>query len=255
MDTPTHRSAREPVSLADGWLQVVSTHHKSPWEDVDRKREGLELVLFDMDGTLVHGSAWERLHEAFGVSNEANWQAYQRGAIDDHQFIRSDIALWQGRDVHVSEIEEVLRHAPVMDGAREVVDGLRRLGIATCILSGGLDILARRVCEEVGVDMYVANGIRLRDTGHVHGEGIVWVEIHDKGKMAREIRRKLGVPRERTASVGNSAYDVPMFRETGFGIAFNPSDDIVRRRASRVVEGTDMRPVLRHLLEAGAPDA
>ncbi len=248
MPTPTHRSAREPIPLADGWLQVVSTRHASAWEDVDRRREGMELVLFDMDGTLVHGSAWEMLHEAFGVSNESNWQAYQRGLLDDHAFIRSDVALWKGREVHVSEIERVLDRAPLMEGAREVVDSLRRAGVATCILSGGLDILARRVCVDLGIDMYVANGLRLKETGHVHGDGIVWVEINDKGKMAREILRKLGVPRERTASVGNSAYDVPMFRETGFGVAFNPSDDVVRRRARHVVEGTDMRPVLRHLL-------
>jgi HAD superfamily PSPase-like hydrolase len=253
MPTPTHRSAREPIALAEGWLQVVSARRRSPWEDVDRKREGLELVLLDMDGTLVHGSAWEMLHEAFGVSNEANWQAYQRGFIDDREFIRSDIALWKGRDVHVREIEAVLDRAPLMEGAREVVEGLRRAGVATCILSGGLDVLARRVCVDLGIDMYVANGLRLRETGHVHGEGLVWVEIRDKGKMAREILRKLGVPRERTASVGNSAYDATMFRETGFGVAFNPSDDVVRRRARFVVEGTDMRPVLAHLL--GGADA
>jgi hypothetical protein len=41
-----------------------------------------------------------------------------------------------------------------------------------------------------------------------------------------------------------------MFRETGFGVAFNPSDDVVRRRARFVVEGTDMRPVARHLVDA-----
>lgn len=248
LPTPTHRSAREAIDLANGWLQVVSARSKSPWEDVDRQREGLELVVFDLDGTLVHGSAWEILHEAFGVSNEANWQAYQRGELDDHAFIASDIALWKGRDVHVSDLERVLAGARIMDGAKEVVDGLKRLGIATCIVSGGLDILARRVCLELGIDMYVANGVRLKESGHVAGEGLVFVEIQDKGRTTREILQKLGVPKSRTASVGNSAYDVPMFRETGFGIAFNPSDDHVRRKARVVVEGTDMREVLHHLL-------
>jgi len=249
--TPTHRSAREPLPLADGWLQVVSTHHASPRDDVDRAKPGLELVLFDMDGTLVHGSAWEMLHEAFGVSNEPNWLAYQRGEIDDHGFIRSDLALWEGKDVHVSDLERILGEARIMDGAKEVVAALRERRVATCIVSGGIDILARRACLELGIDMYVANGVRLHESGHVQGEGIVWVDIRDKGKMAREILRKLGVPRERTASVGNSAFDVPMFRETGYGVAFNPSDDYVRRKARHVVEGTDMRPVLGHLL--GAP--
>src|SRR5687767_7173210 len=108
MPTPTHRSAREdPVALADGWLQVVSTHHQDPRDDVDRSKPGLELVLLDMDGTLVHGSTWEVLHEHYGVSNETNWLRYQRGELDDHEFIRSDVALWKvhERPIHVDEIE------------------------------------------------------------------------------------------------------------------------------------------------------
>ena len=251
MPTPTHRSSTEAVSLADGWLQVVSTGHRDPRDDVDRSKPGLELVLLDMDGTLVHGSTWEILHEHYGVSNEANWLRYQRGELDDQQFIRSDVALWRidERPIHVEEIDRILHERTrIMDGAKELVDALRARGIATCIVSGGLDLLARRVCQELGIDMYVANGLRLNDAGHITGEGILFLEIKDKGRPTREILRKLGVPRERTAAVGNSAYDVPMFREAGFGVAFNPSDHWVRRNAKAVVEGTDMREVIPHLL-------
>lgn len=264
--TPTHRSAREdPVSLADGWLQVVSTRHASPRDDVDRTKPGLELVLLDMDGTLIDASSWEMIHEAFGVSNQHNWEAYQRGELDDVEFMRSDIALWhvaararRGADasadasssekVHVEELERILYRAKLMPGAKELADGLRARGIATCIVSGGIDILARHVCLELGLDMYVANGLRLAESGHLQGEGIVYLEIRDKARTTREILRKLGVPRERTAAVGNSAYDAPMFREAGFGVAVNPSDHVVRRAARHVVEGKDLRLVLRHLV-------
>lgn len=248
MRTPTHRSAKaDPLSLADGWLQVVSTRHRDPREDVDQSLPGLELVLLDMDGTLVHGSTWEVLHEHYGVSNETNWLRYQRGEMDDHEFIRSDIALWRlhERPIHVDEIDKILHERTrVMEGAKELVDALRAKGIATCIVSGGLDLLAHRVCEELGIDMYVANGLRLHETGHLSGEGVVFIEIKDKGRTSREILKRLGVPRERAAAVGNSAYDVPMFREVGFGVAFNPSDHWVRRHARHVVEGTDMRKVV-----------
>ncbi|HUR69642.1 MAG TPA: HAD family phosphatase [Candidatus Thermoplasmatota archaeon] len=256
MPTPTHRSAREDaMSLADGWLQVVSTHHQDPRDDVDRDaashgQSGLELVLLDMDGTLVHGSTWEVLHEHFGVSNETNWLRYQRGELNDHEFVKSDVALWRIHEtpVHVDEIDRILhQHARVMDGAKALVDALRARRIATCIVSGGLDLLARRVCLELGIDMYVANGLKLRDSGHLAGEGVIYVEIKDKGRTTREILKKLGVPRERTAAVGNSAYDVPMFREAGFGIAFNPSDPWVRRAARHVVEGQDISKVIPYL--------
>lgn len=252
MPTPTHRSAREDaMSLADGWLQIVSTHHADPREDVDRTKPGLELVFLDMDGTLVHGSTWEVLHEHYGVTNETNWLRYQQGLLNDHDFVKSDIALWKldERPIHVDEIDHILhKHSRIMDGAKELVDALRKRSIATCIVSGGLDLLARRVCLELGIDMYVANGLRLKESGHLAGDGVVYLEIKDKGRTTREILKRLGVPKERTAAVGNSAYDVPMFREAGFGIAFNPSDPWVRRNARAVIEGTNMLDVIPHLV-------
>lgn len=244
------------MALADGWLQVVSTRHLDPRDDVDRAKPGLELVLLDMDGTLVDCSSWELVHEAFGVANEANWARYRRGELDDLEFMRSDIALWLvgGRRVHVDEVDRILAGAPLMPGARELAEGLRKAGVATCILSGGLDVLARRVCEDLGLDMYVANGLRLLESGHLHGDGLPFVEIRDKGRLARAILGKLGVPRARAAAVGNSEYDVGMFQACGFGVAVNPSDDAVRRHARHVVEGKDLRPVLRHLMD-GAGEA
>jgi phosphoserine phosphatase len=218
---------------------------------VDRAKPGLELVLLDMDGTLVEGSSWEMVHEAFGTTNQANWERYQRGELDDAGFMRSDIALWHvgdGERKHVREIEEVLARAKLMPGAHELAQGLRERGIATCVLSGGIDILARRVCEELGLDMYVANGLRLLGTGHVSHEGLVFVEIRDKSRVTRDLLARLRVPRERAAAVGNSMYDVGMFRECAYGIAVNPSDFAVRHHARHVVEGKDLREVLGHLV-------
>lgn len=203
-----------------------------------------------MDGTLVEGSSWEMVHEAFGTTNQANWERYQRGELDDVEFMRSDIALWHptgNARKHVREVEEVLSRAELMPGAHELARGLRERGIATCVLSGGIDILARRVCEELGLDMYVANGLRLLESGHVSDDGLVYVEIRDKARVTRDILQKLSVPAARAAAVGNSMYDVGMFRECAYGIAVNPSDPVVRRHARHVVEGKDLRDVLKLL--------
>lgn len=241
------------MALADGWLQVVSTRHPGdPREDVDRSKPGIELVLFDMDGTLVDASSWELVHDAFGVSNEVNWRRYRHGELDDLEFMRSDIALWLvgGREVHVEDVERILGSAPLMPGARELMAGLRERGVATCILSGGLDLLARKVCLDLGIDMYVANGLRLRGSGHLQGEGLPFVEIRDKARVARSILQRLGVPKARAAAVGNSMYDAGMFRECAFGVAVNPSDELVCRAARHVVRGKDLRPVLHALVGA-----
>lgn len=212
-----------------------------------------DVVFFDMDGTLVDEmSSWEFVHEHFGVSNLANWQRYSRGEIDDAEFIRSDIALWgiETRPIHLDDVRKVLEIAPVMKNAEKVVRGLRDRGVSTGIVSGGLDLLSARVAEALGMDFHVANELTTDPAGYLAGEGVVHVPIRDKGTPTRRFVEAAGVPKARTAAVGNSEWDVTMFRATAFGVAFNPFDDGVRRGAHVVVEGTDMQPVLDALLAA-----
>ncbi|MHB8605046.1 MAG: HAD-IB family phosphatase [Thermoplasmatota archaeon] len=247
-----------PVTLEDGWLQVLTPRGEDPRRDVHRHARGLDLVIFDMDGTLVDKmSSWEMIHAAFGVSNFKNWQRYQRGEIDDHQFMASDIEMWciDDRKVHVAEIEKILATAEIMPGARELVDALRAQGVATCILSGGLDLLARRVAIELGIDMYVANGLALTATGHLAGHGICYVKINDKGHPTRELLNVLGVAPARAAAVGNSEWDAAMFRECGFSVAVNPFDDKVRAAASVVLESKDLALAIPHLVRASGSRA
>lgn len=249
---PTLRSKGahpDAVHLARGWLDAVSIHRHDPRLDVHPDASHpFDLVLFDMDGTLTDGlSSWELVHQAFGVDNEANWLRYREGEITDEEFVRSDIELWHADEderVHVDDVKRALARIEYLKGARDVITALRERGIATCILSGGIDLMAHDVAEDLGIDMYIANGLWLTDTGHLQGEGLCYVKIRDKATPTRELLRRLGVRPERVASVGNSEYDVGMFRETGLGIAVNPADPVVTREADVVLEGKDLTGAL-----------
>jgi phosphoserine phosphatase len=242
------------LPLSPPWLSVVSRRHPSPRDDIDPAHRGpFDLVLFDMDGTVVdEKSSWEWLHEHFGVSNEENWRRYERGEISDEEFMRADVALWciDGRRVHRAELEQVLSKATIMPGTAELVSALRSAGVATCILSGGLDLLARRVCLETGIDMYVANSLVVDEAGFLAGDGLCVVEIRDKGRPTRDLLRVLNVPPERAAAIGNSIWDAPMFREVGFSIAFAPFPDGVDKAADVTIREKDLRLCGPHLLGA-----
>lgn len=210
-----------------------------------------DVVFFDMDGTLVDEmSSWEFVHEHFEVSNLANWERYGRGEIDDAEFIRSDIALWgiAERPIHVDDVRKVLEKAPLMKNAEKVVRALRDRGVSTGIVSGGLDLLSGRVATDLGMDFHLANELVLDEAGYLVGEGVVHVPIRDKGTPTRRFAVEARVGKARAAAVGNSEWDVTMFRETGFGVAVNPFDDGVRKGAHVVVEGRDLLPVLDALL-------
>ncbi|MEM0129678.1 MAG: HAD-IB family phosphatase [Thermoplasmata archaeon] len=213
----------------------------------------LRLVAFDMDGTLVDvASSWGAVHAHYGLSNAGALARFLRDEIDDVEFIRSDVELWQARapGIRREDLERILAAVPLMPGARELVAGLKERGIRTAIVSGGIDLLAERLGRELGFDAVRANGIRTRPDGTLTPEGIVRVPIKGKDRVLAELQREFGVGVEETASVGNSEIDIAMFRRSRIGIAFRPEDEATRARATHVLEGPSLAEALPILLSS-----
>ena len=208
------------------------------------------LVVFDMEGVLADAeSFWVFVHRRFGVNNDHSLEAYLRGEIDDLEFIRRDIQLWKAMDPDItqSRIQDILSDVPLMPGAEEAVKSLRERGIKTAIVSAGIDLLADRIADELGVDVDMANGLVTDNRGRLSGEGILRVRLTDKGDSVAEVASRMCIPKEDVVSVGNSQYDVTMFENSGFGIAFMPSDDHVRQKANAVVEEKDLKGILKYI--------
>lgn len=224
--------------------------HGRPWPGVPRRgRPPFQAVFFDMDGTLTDRiSSWEWVHRHFGVDNTANWQAFLRGDFDDAEFMRRDIAQWkkEGR-VHRDRLRQALEDIPLIPGARELVEALHRQGTKTIIITGGLDLLAERVCQETGIQEHVGNGLCYDEHGWLLDEGVLRVPVKDKGQPVRHVLQRWGIAPERAAAIGNSYQDAPMFDATGFGIAFDPLDEEVKQRADVVIETRDLRDAIPHL--------
>ncbi len=215
----------------------------------------IRLAAFDMDGTLVAvRSSWAHVHDHFGESNSEALHLFLTDQIDDAEFIRRDIRLWWKHrpDLTVFDLDRILADVPLMPGARELFDGLHRRGMLTAIVSGGIDLLARRIGRELGIDYVLANGFAVEASGRLTGEGLIRVPIKRKEEVLAQVQRQLGVPPEATLSVGNSEIDVGLFKRSRIGIAFEPEDETVRRHASAIVPDRDLRGVLTVLERAEA---
>jgi phosphoserine phosphatase len=207
----------------------------------------LRLVALDMDGTLVDvPSSWAMVHAHFGAENSEGLRRFMAYEIDDLEFVRTDVRIWwQHRPgLTIDDVSEILAAAPLMPGARTLIDGLRERGIRTAIISGGIDVLADRVARELGIDRVLANGFRLHPDGRLTGEGIVRVPIHRKEDVLADLQAEWKIDPSETASVGNSEIDVGMFRRSRVGVAFQPEDDKVRDGATDVVTDHDLGRVL-----------
>jgi len=171
---------------------------------------------------------------------------YLRGEIDDAEFIRRDVSLWRdhGRLVKKEAVERILDEIPFMPGAEDCVKTLASHGIKTAIVSAGLDFLAQRVAESLGIDYVQANGIKTDRRGRLTGEGEVVVRLTNKEENVRALSKQAKIPLHHCVSIGNSCFDIPMFEVAGLGVAFDPEDVCVRTAADYVVERKDLRDVL-----------
>lgn len=213
----------------------------------------IRLVCFDLDGVLLDaGSSWVTVHKHFGVSNEASLHEFLNGAISEEEFIRRDVALWrrQRPGVQISDVERIFQGAPLVPGARETVEALRRGGIDSAIVSGGIESAVRQTAHRLGIRRFFGNALEADAQGRLTGGGIVHTPLRDKGAPVRALAARLGIPLGSVASVGNSSPDIAMFRTTGVAIAFRPTDEFTGREADAIVAGPDLRQVLSHLRTA-----
>ena len=209
------------------------------------------LVVFDMDGVLFdYVSSWKWVHDVMEVDNSHNLQLFKDGKIDEAEFIRRDVALWKTvkPDMSINDVNDALRNMPIIDGLQETIATLRYNDITSVIVSGGIDIAAKRIALGFDFDDYAANTLITNGDGTLAGEGILNVDLSDKGIRMREFMAHYGVPKEETVAIGNSFVDVKMFENAGFSIAFNPIDDEVIRGADVTVESRNIADILDHIM-------
>ena len=210
------------------------------------------LACFDMDGTLTTvRSSWRWVHECFGVDNEPAYQAFVNGEIDEDEFMRRDIGLWMKNrpGITIGEVARCFQTMPLIDGIQETVACLRENGIHCIILSGGIDLAAQMLCNEFGFEASVADEILADENGRLTGEGRRNLDLRDKGVKVREFIERFGTTRERTISIGNSFTDIPMFKNSGLSIAFNPTDEYTSEAADATVVSDNIADILDVIFE------
>ena len=211
-----------------------------------------DLVCFDMDGTLTKlRSSWCWVHSCFEVDNEPAYQAFCNGEIDEPEFMRRDIALWTNKnpDVTIRDIAVLFRDMPLIDGIQETIACLKANGIRTVIISGGIDLAAKMLANEFGFDDYIADEVLSYEDGRLTGEGKMNVDLRDKGINVKQYIEKYGTTMERTVSVGNSFTDIPMFKNSGMSIAFNPTDPYTQEAATHTVFSENIADILDFIME------
>ncbi len=192
----------------------------------------VRVVVFDLDGVLVESrSSWSTLHNYFGsdaIVNEAgDAEKFKAGLIDYVEWMRRDteaIIKASGGKVRREDIERALLNYKLEEGAEDLIQFLKKVGIHTAIVSGGIDILAKHVGERLGIERVYANRLLFDNEGNLIPGGEEIVNPLRKSDILSRISMELGIPLSEFMYVGDSDWDLNAFRVVGYPVLFLRDD-------------------------------
>lgn len=159
------------------------------------RMEGIEAVLFDMDGTLVHSVYdWIAIRDALGVAGHS--------ILDEIEAIADPTEREQKRDMLNAFEREASLAATLKDGALELVKFVRDQGLKTALVSNNSLENVSHILQKFGLEF---DEVLTRDVG-----------LHKpSGAPLLEVMRRLELRPEHCMYVGDYLFDVQAGLDAG----------------------------------------
>jgi len=201
------------------------------------------LLVLDADSTLIRNEVIELLADEAGRGPEvaAATEAAMRGEVDFATSLRSRVTALAG--VPTAAFARVIARIEPTPGVRELIEAAHERGGRVGVVSGGFHEILDTVAPDLGVDVWHANRLAVRDgvlAGSVDG---TIVDAEGKAAALRGWAAEAGIPLTRTIAIGDGANDLRMMAAAGLGLAFN-AKPAVRAEADVVIERVDLREVI-----------
>ena len=205
-----------------------------------------KLAVFDFDSTLMDGETLEFFARELGIEEKVKLitDKAMRGELDFFESLTERVSFLKG--LTVSKVDEICHNLPLMNGAQEVVKGLKNKGYKVVCFSGGFRNATSLFAQKLGLDGEFANILHSKDgilTGLVGGE----MMFNDsKGQMLKRLQNLLNVSVENTLAVGDGANDLSMFKYASKRVAFC-AKPIVNESANIIIKQKDLSLILSYL--------
>ncbi len=189
-----------------------------------------KIVFFDCDGVLtIDNSSWLILHKYFkSFDNSYFAKLYAEDKISYLDWMKIDIALminsWRA-PIHRKDIEKALDTIRLRDEVFFIGKLLKQRGYLLAVVSSGVDHVVKKACSVLGADICLYNELVYDENGYVIPGGKAWVPLKEKPFLIEKIVRGLGLDMKDVVYVGDSKWDIPVFKKVGLSIAVKPCDE------------------------------
>ena len=201
------------------------------------RAEPPQLIVFDMDSTLIRAECIDEMARSYGVYDQVaeTTAKAMRGELDFNESLRARLGLLAG--MPVSQLKQVHDSIDLQWGALSLFDELHKRGIKTAILSGGFTWFADQLASKLGINAVVANELEMADdqlTGRVLGT-IVNAQVKADSLVA--LAQRYNIDLADTVAVGDGANDLVMMQTAQLGVAIHGKPAVVEQADTAINVG------------------
>jgi phosphoserine phosphatase len=184
------------------------------------------LIVTDMDGSAVQypygdfASSWDALTEILSKDEKEKWFSFVEkyyGKEDYQSWFNAQVDLLKGK--RLCDAENFLFPIPYSPGFKEFFSHSN--GAKKAILSAGIDIVARKIAQDLNFDFWIAQSLGI-ENGFFTGTGKGIVDYRNKTNLLTEISKNFNIPLSDSCYIGDTPGDIGCLELVGFPIAFNP---------------------------------
>ena len=198
------------------------------------------LAIFDTEGVLIDGEFLPELAKVVGKEEEI-WEITKKGISGEIEWEKGLIErINELKGVSYDDCKRVSDDMPIMEGAKETFDELRRLGFKTLTVSGGPDILIDRIKEELQIDYAFSNKLIFGDEKL---QGVDVIVGSDKTIPIKDTIKMMKKQKEDIVITVDGANDIKLFDLAGLRISFNGTE-LINEKSDSIVNKKDLREII-----------
>lgn len=205
--------------------------------------DGIELVCFDLDDTLIRG-IHSMMYLAILVHKFPEFMRFEQMKDRFPSWLRSESAkLNLAKGLEISVIENRFgKHLKELRNIKETVNKLHEKGIKCAVISTGPEPVVATGCKRWGMDAYAGSKCEIED-GRLTGRYIEHMSERGKGAALADICRQLGTTAQNTIAVGDGFSDIELFEACKISVALNPFDENVSKKTDYTFFTDDLMTV------------